>query len=87
MAIQRPIRFCVWGGRRGDIWIGSPEDQRITRLRQLAALRFRREIDRLRRNVTTLGEAMGKALLPSMNEVAKVLRQLGASVPEQRTTG
>lgn len=60
------MRFVVWGGRPGDVWIGSRQDLVISRAR----VRYVREAEAMKRAVEVMSVAMGKAML-SMEGLGK----------------
>lgn len=63
------MRFVIWGGRRNDIWIGSPADHLIHARLNMATAAGRQAI--------RLGQAIG----PSMAELARAFAQLAKILP------
>jgi hypothetical protein len=52
------VRYCLWGGRRGDVWIGSAQDRALVRRRQRereAMERMARTFRAIHGNVRLLG--------------------------------
>lgn len=63
------ITFVIWGGRRGDIWVGSSAD------------RLYQERARLRATVRRLSAEVGVALGTPIREVAQAMASLAVDMP------